>query len=414
LFAGTEFGIFFTIDGGERWVKLSGGVPNIPFRDLAIQRRENDLVGASFGRGMWVLDDYRPLRLMSEETLEREAALFPVRKAWWYIERRPLGGEGKASQGTGFYVAPNPPFGAVFTYYLRDPLRARKEERREREKPIEKEGGDTPYPGWDEIIREQREEDPVILLTVRDASGAVVRRLTGPVGGGFHRVAWDLRLPSTVPAGWEPEGERERRLGQGALAAPGTYTVSLAKRVDGVVTDLGSPRSFEVVPLREGTLPGASPDQVAAFRGEVAEMQRVTGGTRAAIDDALKRIATIKIVLDRSTVAGTSLDDEARALERTLQDLREQIAGNRMRGRMADPGPVSIQRRLEVANMGTRSSTYGPTPTHRRSLEIARERIDELRQELDPLLGEDLPALEQKLDEAGVPWTPGRAAPPYR
>ena len=125
LFAGTEFGIFFTIDGGGRWVKLTGGVPTISFRDLVIQRRENDLVGASFGRSFWILDDYSPLRQVSEEMLGQEAELFPVRKAHWYVERRPLGGRGKSGQGSAFFSAPNPPFGAVFTYYLRDEIKTR-------------------------------------------------------------------------------------------------------------------------------------------------------------------------------------------------------------------------------------------------------------------------------------------------
>ncbi|MHC5002127.1 MAG: WD40/YVTN/BNR-like repeat-containing protein, partial [Planctomycetota bacterium] len=199
LFAGTEFGVFFTIDGGWHWVKLTGGVPVIPFRDLAIQRRENDLVGATFGRSFYVLDDYTPLRHVSEEMLAGEAALLPVRDAWWYVPRRPLGGGGKASQGEAFFIAPNPPFGAVFTYYLRDALKTRKEQRREREKAIEKAGGDTPYPGWDALREEQLEDDPAIVLTVRDADGAVVRRVTGPVGAGFHRVAWDLRYPPSDP-----------------------------------------------------------------------------------------------------------------------------------------------------------------------------------------------------------------------
>jgi len=116
FFAGTEFGIFFTIDGGNQWIKLTGNAPTIPFRDLVIQRRENDLVGASFGRSFWILDDYSPLRFVTEQSLELPATLFPVRDAWWYVQRRPLGGGERANQGADFFVAPNPPFGAVFTY----------------------------------------------------------------------------------------------------------------------------------------------------------------------------------------------------------------------------------------------------------------------------------------------------------
>ncbi|MGE5126009.1 MAG: VPS10 domain-containing protein, partial [Betaproteobacteria bacterium] len=197
LFAATEFGLYFTLDGGGRWIELSGDVPTIAFRDLAIQRRENDLVAGSFGRGIYVLDDYAPLRELSEDTLARPAALFPARRAWWYVERDPFGESGKASQGAAFFTAPNPPFGAVFTYHLAEELRSREKERQEKEKPLLEAGKDTPFPGWDAVEAERREPKPELILVVRDANGNVVRRLDGPTGKGFHRVAWDLRLPST-------------------------------------------------------------------------------------------------------------------------------------------------------------------------------------------------------------------------
>ncbi|MFV2074293.1 MAG: WD40/YVTN/BNR-like repeat-containing protein, partial [Thermoanaerobaculales bacterium] len=204
LFVGTEFGVFFTIDGGARWVELSGGVPTIPFRDLAIQRRENDLVGATFGRGFFVLDDYSVLREISEQSLDSEAFLFPVRAAQWYIPRRPLGQPGQASQGASFFVAENPPFGAVFTYYLVEDLQSRKEMRRTKEEKLEKDGKDTPYPGFDELEIERREDPPIILLTVRDSHGDPVRRIEGPAKAGFHRIAWDLRYPTARAIGEKP------------------------------------------------------------------------------------------------------------------------------------------------------------------------------------------------------------------
>ncbi|MEZ5197641.1 MAG: hypothetical protein R2764_15005 [Bacteroidales bacterium] len=112
FFAATEFGIYFTINTGQNWIKLIGNVPTISFRDLAIQRRENDLVGASFGRSFFVLDDYSALRSVSQEQLEQEASLFSTRKAWWYIERPVIGFDKNGSQGANHYIAPNPPFGA--------------------------------------------------------------------------------------------------------------------------------------------------------------------------------------------------------------------------------------------------------------------------------------------------------------
>jgi hypothetical protein len=408
LFVGTEYGVFFSPDAGESWIQLRGGVPTIPFRDLAIQRRECDLVGASFGRGFFILDDYTPLREMTEAVLEQEAKLFPVRKALWYLPRRPLGSRGQADQGDAFFTAENPPFGAVFTYYLRDELRGRKGERREREKELEKQGKDAPYPGWEELRQEELEPDPAVVLTVRDAAGDVVRHLVGPVTAGFHRVAWDLRYPSTEP--WRPKPAEEEEEGdqrnRGFLAAPGTYTVSLAKRVDGVLTGLGEAQTFEVVSIRKAA--GDPPDETTAFLREVAEVQRDAGASSASIDETLSRLEAIQEVLVRSTVGDDALAAEARRLTLRLEELKQRLSGNEQRETMGDPGPISIARRLGVVETGNRLSLAGPTPTHRRSLEIAREELSELRAELLRLVGVELPALEKRLDAASVPWTPGR------
>ncbi|MEE8523698.1 MAG: glycosyl hydrolase [Thermoanaerobaculia bacterium] len=410
LFAATEFGIFFTVDGGGKWIELTGGVPTISFRDLAIQKRENDLVGASFGRSFYVFDDYSPLRQVSEELLEREAALFPVKDAWWYIEKRPLGRGEKATQGASFFTAPNPPFGAVFTYYLRDELETRKKQRQKQEKEIAEEDGDTPYPGWDELRREAREEDPAVVLTVRDASGEVVRHLEGPVSAGFHRVAWDLRYPPLQA--WSPEDEGGGFMPPiGALAAPGTYTVSLARRVDGVTTAAGDPQTFAVAPLMQGTLEGAAPAEVVAFLGQLGELQRGVSGALAAVEETDGRLDAIQDVLGRSTVPDSSLADEVRALDERLYELLETLEGNQQKDRMGEPDVPSITRRMFAVIIGTRYSTYGPTPHHRRNFEIAAEELAEVRRRLHQLIDVDLEALEQKLEAAGVPWTPGRGVP---
>src|SRR5262249_36341029 len=92
LFAGTEFGLYFTLDGGKNWVRLKGGLPTIPVRDLAVQRQQNDLVVGTFGRGIWVLDDYTPLRRLTRAALEKPASLFAVREALQYIPTRQYGG----------------------------------------------------------------------------------------------------------------------------------------------------------------------------------------------------------------------------------------------------------------------------------------------------------------------------------
>jgi hypothetical protein len=183
----------------------------------------------------------------------------------------------------------------------------------------------------------------------------------------------------------------------------------MARRVEGVVTPLGPPRTFDVVPLRgSGTLPGAPREEVSAFQRALGALRGQAGGALSAIDEALQRVRGIQEVLDRATLPDTHLDDAARAIERELNALRVRLDGDPVRERHGAPGPVPISRRIDVATMGTRYATYGPTRTHRRALEIAREGLSGLRAELERLLLTELPGLERRLDAAGVPWSPSR------
>ena len=414
LFAGTEFGLFFTIDGGRRWVKLGGDVPTIAFRDLAIQRRENDLVGGSFGRGIFVLDDYSALREVTEEALAKEATLFPTRKAWWYVEREPFGEGGKASQGAAYFTAPNPPFGAVFTYHLADDILSREKARQETEKPLIEAGKDTPFPGWTEVEAERREPKPVVVLTVKDAAGNVVRRIEGKAEKGFHRVAWDLRLPSTQAIGSRSRFEEEDGEGPtGVLAAPGAYTVSLAKQVDGHTTELAGPVRFEVARLRQGALPGTDPQQTAAFLRRVAEAERATTAATQAVRQAQERAKALRHRA-RALALGAG-----RARRRAPRDRAGAPRDRRDAGREPRPGHGRGRRRRHDLEAGAGG-------VHERRLVDLRPDADAPAQPRDRgagvrrrcasastrVLEQRLPALEQKLEQAGAPWTPGRPVPP--
>ncbi|MEN8162582.1 MAG: glycosyl hydrolase, partial [Acidobacteriota bacterium] len=413
LFAGTEFGLFFTTDGGDHWNKLGGNVPTIPFRDLAIQRRENDLVGATFGRGFFILDDYSCLREATKDALTQEARLFSVRDAWSYIPRSPLGGRGVANQGAGHFIAPNPPFGAVFTYHLSEKLTSREEDRRKAEKELEKSGDDTPRPDWDLVEMERREEKPSVVLTVRNQAGKLVRRLEGPSGKGFHRVAWDLRYPSTVARAKSPEtkADDDPRRNIGWLAQPGSYTVTLSKKHQNTIIDLGEPRSFEVRPLRKGVLEGSTPAEAEMFLNQVAQFERSVSAAGLAISKGFEHLDLIQGALARSTAEPRDFDIELGALKTRLYRLDQALRGNRSRSGTGEAIPHTILRRLEVIKTGNRFSTYGPTATHRRSLEIAQAEFAPLIEELHQLLEIDLAALETRMEDAGIPWTPGRPLP---
>ena len=407
LFAATEFGIYFTIDGGERWIELEGGAPTISFRDLAIQRREDDLVAASFGRGFYVLDDLSALREITEEQLEEPATLFPTRKAWWYFPRPLLGFDGgKGDQGASHFIAPNPPFGAVFTYNLREDLQTAKQARQEREKAAIENDDAVEFPGWDAVEDERREPDSKIWLTVRDSAGHIVRRIGGPTTKGFHRVAWDLRYPRADALELvEPPPPMWGGPPRGLMVAPGTFTVTLSSQVDGVVTELAGPRTFEVVPLRHGALEGADPAVVATFWREYESAVRVHTAMQLSLKNLLAQVDRMQVVLSYSR-ADAALETRLHDVRGSILAVDEALNGNRSRQEPGEKTRPIIQDRLFSVSLGVDRSTYGPTPTHRESLDIAQRQIDEVRVQVEEVR-QQVSDLGRALIDAGAPWLEG-------
>ena len=408
LFAGTEFGIYFSANGGEVWTKLTGGVPVISFRDLAIQRRENDLVGASFGRSFYVLDDYTALREVSEDQMEEEATLFPIRKAWWYIPRPHLSfSAGKGSQGAGHFVAPNPPFGAVFTYYLKEAIKTLKDIRKEDEKALNEKNRDIPFPGWDAIEAERRQDAPKIWISVEDSRGNVVRRVSGAAGKGFHRVAWDLRYPAADAIDLDSGGDEP---GSGFLAAPGTYTATLYRQLDGEVSQLAQSQQFEVVRLRRGALPGARPAVAAAFWRDYEDATRTASALQLTLRKALTKVKAMKLALASSTAEAGVLDERLHDLRMELLELDGKLSGNRSKQQPGEKTKPNIGYRLFAVARGIGQSTYGPTETNRRGLEIAVDQLTDAQAELESAKAK-MSALAQDLLDAGAPWIEGEALP---
>lgn len=428
LFAGTEFGVYFTVDGGRRWIELTGGMPTIAVYDLEIQRRLDDLVVGTFGRGIYVLDDYSPLREVTDEALARPATLFPVRRAEMYMPSVELGFPGKGFQGDAFWAAPNPPFGAVVTYHLSEGLATLAEERREREteaweaaaeareaarkdrKGSPAEVPEMPYPTWDDLRAESREEEPVVLLTVRDEDGEIVRRLTAPAKKGVHRVAWDLRLPPADPASVGEEGPRAPwdPAPIGPMVVPGTYTVELAQRVRGAETPLGEPQTFEAVPLGLAKLAAADHAEVLAFQRRTARLQRAVLGAVRAAGEADDRLAHLEVAWLATPAADPALRGEIDRLQDRLADLGVELTGDPVVGAHNEPTPDSIVERVQQVVFGHWTTSAGVTGTHRANYEAAAAAFAELLPELRDVLEVDLPALEDRMEAAGAPWTPGR------
>lgn len=409
LFCGTEFGCYTSVTGGAKWFQLKGGLPTIQVRDMVIQTRENDLVLATFGRGFYVLDDYTPLRKLPIATLEKPVTTFPAKPALMYVPWSPIGGRGKGSQGDELFVAPNPSFGAVLTYYRRDEIKSRKDARRSKEKEVWGKGGDVFYPSWDSLKSEGREEDPTTIITIKDADGNVVRRLTGPVASGFSRIAWDLRYPAPDPTSLTPAADNPfADPSVGPMAAPGRYTATFATRVDSKLVAVGEPVSFDAVPLANSSLPVKDRAAVLAFQQKTARLQRAVLGASGIADETATRLSLLKQAIDDTPGAAPSLRDTARSLELRLLDLRVDLEGDRVKGSRNEPIGPSISGRVQrIIDSHWRSSSDAPK-TGMHDYDLAASAFSTTLESLRQLVGVDLPALEAKASAAGAAWTPGR------
>ena len=411
LFLGTEFGLYVTLNGGTNWIKLPGA-PTIAFRDLKIHRRDGDLVGASFGRGFYVLDDYSPLRAIAGGALERGSVLFPVRDTWWYIPLVPMQAPGRPTLGSDAFVTPNPAFGATFTYYLDTVPPTERDARRAVERSLTERGEDVPFPGFERLAREALEGQPTALLLVRDASGTPVRWVRGPATSGLHRVTWDLRRPAPNPVEFPTEGFRPPWGGdpQGPLVAPGHYDVELFLLSTAGLRSLSAPRAFIVKPVP--TAPdGTDFRAVAAFQLETAELMRRVAGAGEELSAALERLRYMREALVQTPGADAALFTRVDSLSSALARLRTRLLGDQVRGRLDEPSVPSISERVWRVIGGHWDTRQPPTDTFRRNLEIARQDFTTLRQELTRLIEADLARLEAALEAAGAPWMPGMRIP---
>ncbi|MCU0303061.1 MAG: hypothetical protein MUC56_03240 [Thermoanaerobaculales bacterium] len=404
LFVGTEFGVYVTINEGASWLRLKGGLPTIQVRDMDIHRESSDLVLGTFGRGFYVLDDYSPLRTMTEAALEQEAILFPVRETLRYVEKTSRQGD----RGHDFFTAPNPPFGATFTYWLKEGFASRTDRRLEAEKKAIEDETELVIPSFEELRAEDEELDPAVVFTIRDAAGEVVRRITGSPDKGLHRATWDLRYPSSRPT--DISDATPSRWGlptTGPLAAPGTYSVTMAKKIDGVMTELAGPVSLEVVNLALATLPGATPAEALAFEQKVARLQRAVDGAVKLTGEISDRLAHLRQAILDTPAADAQALATARALQTELDDIRIELVGDPTKEGRNVFTPPSVSDRVNRIVGSQWTTTLGPTKTQRDTYGWAGQAFAGELARLDALVA-SLAALESELELAGAPWTPGR------
>lgn len=409
LFVGTEFGVCFSNNGGQEWIQLKAGIPVAAVRDIEIQRRENDLVLATFGRGFYVLDDYSVLRSFKKETLTKEAVIFPVKESLMYIERLPLGLRDKGHLGSSYFSTPNPPVGAVFTYYIKNDSKKLKDIRLENEKAKADKGEKFYYPSIDSLRLEDNQPDPYLLFTIRDKAGDVIRHLKAPAKKGLQKIVWDFRyatpaplLGRRYPAPDELFGGEEK----GHLAMPGEYTVSLSKYEDGVLTEIAGPVSFACKLLQQSSLPVNMEDNLAFYK-QVSALRKAVSATADIYANMRTRLANINAVAQDMAVFPKAVLDKTYALTLKLNELGIQLNGDAARSRREFETPPSITARVGDVERGVWNSTSTITTTYRNDYAIASKGLTTILAAMRKL-DEEILALEKQLELNKAPYTPGR------
>ncbi|OFX19774.1 MAG: glycosyl hydrolase [Bacteroidetes bacterium GWA2_31_9b] len=406
LFAGTEFGAYFSYNGGNEWIQLKNGLPANAVKDIAIQQHENDLVLATFGRGFYILDDYSPLREIKPSLTEKNAYIFPIKNALNYIQR-----SNKYGQGANEYLGENPPYGATFTYYLKDVPKTQKEIRQEKDKELFKEGKPIPQPSWKELENETKEIAPYLIFTIADEQGNVIRKITKSPSKGVNRITWDLQYSNTFTLRLKDKKFDPLKEDKGKwMVMPGKYNVSMNMYTNGEFLELAPAKEFEVLSLNNTTLPAADRKEMVEFQRKVAETTRIMAGTIDFNKELIEKMAYLKQAIVNTPEAGSDLMKEAIKIETELNNILFIFEG--LTAKASDeeipPQQVPLSQRLYYIIEAQINSTSAITNTSRKAFEIIAEEFPPIVKQLERIAFTDIKNLEAKLEQVKAPYTPGR------
>ncbi len=411
IFCGTEFGVFFSSNQGSNWKQLKAGVPTVAVRDLAIQKRENDLVLGTFGRGFYVLDDYSALRNLGNGSIVGDAKLFPTRTALAYEQSKPLGLPGKAFQGDAYYTGENLDPVAMLTYYYGKNHETLEDGRKEKEKENTKNKRGNTYPSYDELKAEGEELPTNLLFTIKDDSGKIVRKIFKKPGKGIQRIHWDLRYASKEPVSLGGSGFYNpfASVPKGNLVAPGSYTVEMGIMENGSYTKLAEPETVMVKALNNAAIPNTDKEGTVVFQREVHELSRSISGAGNMMSELGNKLKHIREAIKLVEQPYADLSNDYNMIDRKMKDIRTRLYGDSYKSKLDIDQIPSPATRVGWISYEQGSSTSAPTKTHMESLAIAKEEFAPILSDLKDLIKNDLYNLEKKLEEADAPYTPGRS-----
>ena len=410
LFAGTEFGLWVSWNRGANWTPLKGNFPTVPVDDIQIQARENDLVLATHGRSIWVLDDITPLE-KADSTAAADFTFFPPRTAITYFIR-----QRRWSGGQKAFTAKNPAYGAPLSYYLKEaiPSEPPKSEKAEKDKASE---AKTDQEAKDKAASEDKsspsspeKKEGKAKITVTDKDGKVVREFDGPGAAGMNRATWDLRYdPAAEPT---PEQLEAIAAGygvgpRGPLVEPGKYTVKIkagAREATQDVTVEDDPRIQ--LSQEDRTARRAAMDQLYAMEKTAAKGRKTIQGLKDALNAARGPWKA-----DENKPDVPKIPDDIKKQADELQKKVDALAPKFIREREGlgnagppfewkpDPLPEQVQAILSDLD------GFAAAPGGQQKDKIAElaPLVIEASASLKKLIDEDLAQLNKKMNEAGVP-----------
>ncbi len=378
LFLATEYGLYFSNNQGGNWIKFSSGLPTISIRDLVIQKRENDLVLATFGRGFYVLDDYSALRSLKKEN-SKDFILFDVKESLQYNQIR----TGTSSQGSSYFNSKNPPYGAIFTYYVPDNYKTIKGERKKKESELNKLKKNVPFSGWDKLDDEQNEKTPKLILEIKDSNGKLITRVNATAKKGINRVSWNLSNPIVTTLN---SNSRSRYYEPSVAVKPGLYSVKLVESKNGIHKELSSAKKFNVKKIRNNILSNPMESQIDAFLTDLVSLQVDLELTLNLFKKSQEKLLKFEKALSYVDGDNNNLLIEINQLLNKMQKIDVQVNGNKSKKEIGEKDNPSVSNRLSVAQRGFYGNSYGPTKLQMESFDIAKKQWKLVKKSIDEFI----------------------------
>jgi len=412
LFLGTEFGLYVSQDGGASWMKWTHGMPTASVMDLIIHPRDHDLVVATHGRGIYILDDIRALRTASAEVLAEPLFLFDLPPAQQY---RPFFPPGGLFAAQGEFLGENRPYGAMITYSIHP---EEKEGEEEEGAPAGSPAG-APSPEMLAMAAMMGMAGPgggpQVDITITDSSGNKVRSMKGPGKPGLNRAIWNLRRDGfkQPPGGGDPL--MEMLFGGGPEVPAGTYGMSISfgdNEIAGSIEVLADPRSTATDAERQAKW--AAILEAGGLQETVADAVVRIIETRADIDMIIKKAQAEQKA--QKEAAGEGGQDPYVQIVKTGGELNNSLAV--LEGRLRTPPDVKgiVAQEDAMADVGTvlmrlTSSWDAPSSADEAYLRQTRHTIDEILTDLSALYEGEISEFRNLTRSAGIELLAEREGP---